>query len=106
MTRSEFIEWLKSEITMSNTINISLSDREYERLVDRELRMVYELDNDSVRYDKYIIPRDVFYSQEFRKTRTIKFPDCVLSVVKLEEMKRRNYMYGVNDPDLSWNRMF
>ena len=106
MTRSEFIEWLKSEITMSGTINLSLPDKEYNRIIDRELNMIYELYLESVKYDKCVIPRDVFYSEEFRKNRCIKFPDCVLSVVQFMELKRKNSMFGIADPDLSWNRMF
>ena len=62
MTRSEFIEWLKSVITMSGTINISLPEQEYNRIIDRELNMIYELYIESVKYDKCVIPRDVFYS--------------------------------------------
>ena len=106
MTRAEFIEWLKSEITMSGTINLSLPDKEYNRIIDRELRMIPELYVEAVKYDKCVIPRDVFYSQEFRKNRCIKFPDCVLSVVQFCELKMRNQMWGIADPDLSWNRMF
>lgn len=106
MTRSEFIEWLKDEITMSGTINISLSDKEYGRLIDKELKMIPELYCEAIKYDKCIIPSDLFYTPEFRKNRCIQFPDCVLSVVKFEEMKRRNNLWGLSDPDLSWNRMF
>ena len=62
MTRSEFIEWLKSEITMSGTINISLPEQEYNRIIDRELRMIPELYVEAVKYDKCVIPRYVFYS--------------------------------------------
>jgi hypothetical protein len=62
MTRSEFIQWLKDEVTMSGTINLSLPDKEYNRIIDRELNMIYELYVESVKYDKCVIPRDVFYS--------------------------------------------
>ena len=62
MTRAEFIEWLKGEITMSGTINISLPEQEYNRIIDRELRMIPELYVEAVKYDKCVIPRDVFYS--------------------------------------------
>ncbi len=43
MTKSEFVQWLKDEVTMSGTIEISLSDKEYERLIDKETKMIYEL---------------------------------------------------------------
>ena len=62
MTRSEFIEWLKDDVTMSGTINLSLPDKEYSRIIDKELNMIYELYVEAVKYDKCVIPRDVFYS--------------------------------------------
>ena len=35
------IQWLKDEVTMSGTINITINDKEYSRILDRELRMIY-----------------------------------------------------------------
>ena len=73
MTRSEFIEWLKSEITMSGTINISLPDKEYNRIIDRELNMIYELYVESVKYDKCVIPRDVFIHRNLERIGALSF---------------------------------
>ena len=106
MTKSEMVQWLKDEVTMSGTLNISIADKEYERVIDKETNMIYELYPEAVQYEYCIIDHRVFMTPEFRRTRTIQFPECVLSIVKFEEMKRRNQMWGIADPDFSWNRMF
>ena len=100
------VQWLKDEVTMSGTLNISIADKEYERVIDKETNMIYELYPEAVQYEYCIIDHRVFMTPEFRRTRTIQFPECVLSIVKFEEMKRRNQMWGIADPDFSWNRMF
>ena len=106
MTKSEFVEWLKNEVTMSGTIEISLADKEYERIIDKETLMIYELYTEAVQYGFCVININAFYTPEFRQNRIIQFPDCVLSVIKFEEMRRRNSMFGICDPDFSFNRTF
>lgn len=106
MTRSEFIEWLKDEVTLSGALQVNLPDKEYNRIIDRELKMVYELSPDAIQESYTIIPVEYFYTPEFRKNRTIQFPKCVQSVNRFVEMKRRNVMFGINDPDFSFNRAF
>lgn len=106
MTKQEMIEWLDDEVTMSGSLNISLSEKEYSRVIDKETNMIYELYPEAIRYDYTIIDVNTFYTPEFRKNRSIQFPKCVLSVIRFEEMKRRNAMMGINDPDFSFNKTF
>jgi hypothetical protein len=106
MTRDEMIEWLKNEVTMSGSINISIKDAEYERVLDKEIKMVYQLYPVSVKHQYTVIPRAAFYTADFRRNRTLQFPDCVLSVGKFEEMTRRNSLFGINDADFSFNKCF
>jgi len=91
---------------MSGSINLALTDEEFNRVIDKETNMIYELYPEAVNFDFVIIHRSVFYQPEFRKNRIIQFPDCVLSVIKFEEMRRRNSMFGIADPDFGFNRMF
>ena len=48
MTKSEMVQWLKDEVTMSGTLNISIADKEYERVIDKETNMIYELSPEAV----------------------------------------------------------
>ena len=106
MTRSEFIEWLKDEVTLSGALSINLPDKEYNRIIDRELKTIYELSPEAIKESYTIIPVQYFYTPEFRRNRTIQFPKCVQSICRFVEMKRRNVMFGINDPDFSFNRAF
>lgn len=106
MIRKEFVKWIQSEVTCGGMIKINFPDSEIERIIDRELKVLEELNPDS-QIDAYtVIPVQAFYTPEFRATRTFQFPDCVLTVTKFEEMKRRNAMFGIMDPDFSFNRCF
>ena len=66
MTRSEMVQWLKDEVTMSGTINITINDKEYSRIIDRELRTLYELYTVAAEHSYCVIPVYVFASPEFR----------------------------------------
>ena len=100
------VEWLKDEVTMSGSLNISITDKEYKRVIDKEMQMIYELYPEAIHYDYCIIDVNSFYTKEFREKRMLQFPKCVLSVIRFEEMKRRNAMFGINDPDFAFNKTF
>lgn len=41
MTRDEMVQWLEDEVTLSGSIKITINKKEYERVLDRELKMIY-----------------------------------------------------------------
>lgn len=106
MTKTEFVEWLKNEVTVSGALQVNIPDKEYERIIDNEMQGIYENDRDASRAAFMVMPVSQFYTPEFRRTRTIKFPKCVLAVTEFQEMKRRNAMFGFNDPDFGYNKCF
>lgn len=106
MTRPEFIEWLKAEVTLSGALGIELPDKEYDRIIDRELKALYEYYPEAIKESYTIIPVAYFRRPDFRHNRTIQFPDCVYTVGRFQEMKRRNTLLGFNDPDFSYQRTF
>ena len=65
------VQWLKDEVTMSGAININLSDKEYNRIIEKELRKLYQIYPVTLYKTFMIIHLDVFRSPEFRRTRTI-----------------------------------
>lgn len=105
MIRSEFLEWLKADVTLSGTLSIGVSDAEYSRIIDNELRTMYQINPMAVQEKFTILPVELFYTPEFKKTRLIQFPDCVMSVGKLIEMKHRSWL-GFNDPAFGADRLF
>ena len=106
MTRDELVKWVNDEVTMSGSIQLNITEAEINRVIDFATKQVYELYPDAVKDSCCIIPVRVFKSQEFKKTRTIQFPECVTSITEFREMKRRNSLFGINDPDISFNRAF
>ena len=106
MTRTEMLDYIEREVTMSGAINIALPKKEYERIIDRELNMVYQLYPVAMNQSYTIIPVSVFYLPEFRKNRILQFPDCVMGISKFFEMKRRYGLFGINDPDFTYNKVF
>ena len=106
MTKDELIKWIKNDITVGGQININIPDSEYERVIKYRTRELYEYYMDSLQSKFIIISPRVFMSPEFRSNRQIQFPDCVISVYKFYELNRRNGLFGINDPDISFNRAF
>ena len=56
---------------MSGTIDISISDKEYERVLEKETKMVYELYPEAVKYGFCVIDINCFYTPDFRRNRIL-----------------------------------
>lgn len=106
MTREELKKFINADITISGALDINIPEAEIDRIIDLESEQLYELNPEALEEDFIIIHPNVFRSPEFRKNRYIQFPDCVMSVIEFREMKRRNGLFGINDPDISFNRAF
>ena len=100
MKKTDLIKFVQNEITFSGALKINITDKEIERIIDNETEAVYDLD---MKYT--IIPKGIFTTRNFRQTRTIQFPDCVRFITRLEEIKGRSSMWGINDPDISFTRL-
>ena len=64
MTHDEFKEWLKDEVTISGALSIEIPDKEYDRIINKELKAVYELSPEAVKESYTIIPVEYFYREE------------------------------------------
>ena len=106
MTREEFKNWLKADVTLDGALNIAIPNATYERIIDREIKQLIEIDPDATEEDFVILPARLFWTPEFRKNRKIAFPDCVVAVTRFQEMKHRNAMFGIMDPDFGFNKAF
>ncbi len=108
MTKEDFTAWIKDELSVSGAIKISgiMPDKEISRIIDNETETLYDIYREAI-VEKYtIVPRNIFWMPEFRKTRTLQFPKCVRTVDQVVEMKGRNMMWGISDPDISFSRAF
>lgn len=63
MTYDEFKKWLSDEVTLSGALAINIPDAEYDRIIERELSTLYELDPDATTEAYCVIPMSVFYEK-------------------------------------------
>ena len=105
MTRNEFIQNIVDEITISGSLNVQVNTKEIERIIDNEKRNVFRNWRDTVELRYGIIPLHQFRTPEFRASRTIQFPDCVWGIDEFREIKDGSRLFGINDPDLSMERV-
>lgn len=104
MTRDELTVWINNEITGGGSISVEMPKAEIKRVIEKSVLEVYQLYQDSLEHKWMLMPRDLFWTKAFRETRTIQFADCVTSVIKFQEARRRYSFYGFNDPDLSFDK--
>lgn len=106
MTQKEMTNWLKDEITMSGSVNITLTDAEYERICKKEIKELYTLYPLTVRKEFTVIPKGLFYTEDFRRNRKILFPECVISIGRFEEIKDTYMFAGLPGWDFSMSKCF
>ena len=104
MTREEFIEQIRGEITVSGNLPYDLPPREYNRIIDQAKNWFYINYRHAVESQYYVIENRWFKDPEFRATRSILLPDCVVSVFECKEINGGNRM-GTPDKDFSSNRL-
>jgi hypothetical protein len=104
MTRGELIEMVNNEITGSCSLPYSVPEREMNRVIDQALNWFYVNYGPAVETQYYVITKDWFQTPEFRSTRSILMPDCVISVFEIREIQGAGRM-GTIDADFYDNRL-
>lgn len=107
MTKNELKEYIQNDVTISGALTgVSIPDKEIDRIIKNEKKFIADQYPECIEYKFCVIHPHVFMSPEFRANRMLQFPDCVREVTKFEEMRRRNNLIGLNDPDVGFNRAF
>ena len=104
MTRGELIEMVTGEITASGSLPYSIPERESNRIIDQALNWFWVNYGPAVETQFYVIQKDWFNDPEFKKTRSLLLPDCVVSVFEVKEMMGGGRLGSV-DADFSDNRL-
>lgn len=105
MTKQELIKLISDDLTASGNINLDLDEKEISRIIDVEKKMAYRDWRDAVELKYAVMSPYAFRTEEFRKSRTIQLPDCVMGIDEFREMKDGSRLFGINDPDLSVQRV-
>ena len=104
MTRSEFILQIKDELRGSCALPYSVPDPEINRLIDQAKKWFYVNYKEAVETQYYVIGKEQFTLPEFKATRTIILPDCVVSVFEVKEISGGGRLFNI-DKDFSDNRL-
>lgn len=88
MTKQDFIQEIKDELTGSCALPYSIPVREFERIIRRAkqwFRINYQY---AVETQYFVLPlATIFESAEFKKSRSVDLPECVVSVFEVKEIK-------------------
>lgn len=105
MTLSELVEEIKGELTASCSLPYSPSTKELERIIHKEMRWLYR-EYRELLYDRiYILNKRYYSTPEWKNTRTFQLNPCTEGVKKVVEMTDGSRVFGINDPDLNFDRL-
>ena len=104
MTRAELIQMVNDEITGSCSLPYSTPEREMNRIIDQALNWFYVNYGPAVETQYYVIPKTWWGMAEFKKTRSVLLPDCVVTVTEVKEINGASRM-GSIDADFADNRL-
>lgn len=93
------------ELTVSGSLKISINTNEVSRIIDMEKKYVFREWRDTVELKYGYIPVEAFRRPEFKASRSIQLPDCVWGVFEFREIKDSARLFGINDPDLNFDRV-
>lgn len=105
MTKKELIEQVSNAITASCALPYSPPPAEIERIIDLEMRHLYR-EYRSLWQDRiYILNKQYYKTPEWSQSRTFQLPECVVGIKKVVENTQGNRVFGINDPDLNFDRL-
>lgn len=105
MTRDELVVQIQNEITASGSLPFAPPKKEIERIIDLEMRKLVREYRTLLRDRIYVLNKKLFQTIEFKQSRQIQFPNCVISVKEVVESAQGAKVFGINDPDLNFDRL-
>jgi hypothetical protein len=104
MTKQELVETVQRELDVSFALPSQLQPTEIERIIDQTSVWFYENYREAVEMQYYIMSVDEFRRTEFKSTRTITMPECVVSVFEVKEITGAG-LIGTIDRDFADNKL-
>ncbi len=104
MTKQELIDEVNAEINVSFALPTQLQQAEIERIIKQTTLWFHENYAESVQTQRYILQASEFQKEEFKKTRTITMPECVVSVSEVKEITGAGILGSV-DRDFADNKL-
>ena len=104
MTEKQLIQEINNEIQLSCALPYALPEAEVKRIIKRAREWFYVNYQWAVEDKLIAIPAEIFDHPNFRSTRTIQLPDCVVSVYELREVTGIGIL-GQPDRDFSDSKL-
>lgn len=104
MTKQELVETVQRELDASFALPSQLQPSEIERIIDQVSVWFYENYREAVETQYYIMRSSEFASPEFKRTRTITMPECVVSVFEVKEVTGAGLLGNI-DRDFADNKL-
>jgi hypothetical protein len=104
MTKNELVEVVSRELDVSFALPSQLQPTEIERIIDQTSLWFYENYREAVEMQYFIMRREEFAKPEFKQTRTIMMPECVVSVFECKEITGAG-LIGTIDRDFADNKL-
>lgn len=105
MTLNELIEEVRGELTASCALPYSPSEKEIKRIIRKEMRFLYREYRELLQDKIYILNKKYFKSQEFANSRSFQMNQCTEGIKEVIEITGGSRVFGINDPDLSFDRL-
>jgi len=105
MTKQELVSYVNGEITASCSIPFSVPDKEIERIISLEEKWMFREYRDAVQSAWYVLDKSYYNTDEWTNTRTFQLPECVMAIKIIFEMTSGQRVFGIHDPDLTFDRL-
>ena len=105
MTLDELVKQVQAALTISCALPYSPPEAEIKRIIDIEGRYLFREYRDLWQDQIYILNKRYYQTDEWTNTRTFQLPDCVVGVKTVLENTSGSRVFGINDPDLNFDRL-
>lgn len=104
MKKQDLVNLILNDITASGALKIPISEKEIERIINVEMEVLYRIYRDLLEPQYTILNAHYFKGPEFKANRAIQFPDCIVGVNQLREIRGGSRVLGFTDPDLGFSK--
>jgi hypothetical protein len=98
MTRSEFIEKIRSDVSEDYSISLALKPKRIDTIINNTLRHFWQHYEPATQTEYIILDVKMFQTESFKNTRRIKLPKCVRAVYECKETNGGLFINNIN-PD-------
>jgi len=105
MTKDELVKEVQDALTSTCALPYSPPDAEIKRIIDVEMKWLYREYRDLWQDQIYVLNKRYYGTDEWRNTRTFQLPECVVGLKTVWEMTGGSKVFGINDPDLNFDRL-